>query len=127
MAGLLTPIFDSAESAQLEGSLVPDLGLGGDGDQGGGGAAGDTASSDAGPTSTGGEGGSSSMTTGGNALEGHVSLNPTISLDTELSGSYETLDGTTHSWSNEQDLSLTANVDAVLGLSNDYMTGIYEG
>ncbi len=70
--------------------------------------------SDEGQDGTGSDGSVTTANTDTSELGAHADLNPTVSLHTEFSGSYQDLDGTTHEWSNESDLTVSLDVHAAI-------------
>jgi hypothetical protein len=60
---------------------------------------------------------------GQNDLGGDLHLDPTVSVHLEQDVTYQGLDGSTHSWSNETDLTANVDVDAALGASSAYDVG----
>ena len=56
-------------------------------------------------------------------VEDALAFEETITVGHSESVGYETADGTTHTWSNSQELSLTVGLDATLGAAADVSQG----
>ena len=135
MPGLLSSLFDGEDQPSGHMSVVPEISLIDDGsDNSGSGPEGTTPQTDpllgesggTGDTASAGEGSSSTYL---NATDGtvHATLNPTIGLHTEMGGSYTDLSGTTHSWTDSEDITLNADVNALVGVATDYTIDSAEG
>ena len=100
MPGLLSSIFDggSDESQSTSGSDGSDTSY----DSGEGSSASDGSGEY--------QSDSSSYSAG---AENDTHLDPSVDVGVGMGGSYETPDGTTHSWENSQDVSLTTDTHAV--------------
>jgi hypothetical protein len=53
------------------------------------------------------------------SAEGTLDLNPTVEIHSDMSGTYQGLDGSTGEWSSSTDVVLTVDVEATLGLATD--------
>lgn len=60
-------------------------------------------------------------------LGGHLDISPTISLQSEMSGSYQDLEGTTHEWSHESELTISLDVTGTLALATESLESSAEG
>ena len=98
MAGFLSRIFDEHDGRPLDGTL--------------GGVGPDPAQSD--DADGGGEGhhtGDTAQSTGG-STETTLDVNPTIAVESEMSGTYYDLDGSETTWSRTDSITLSLNLDA---------------
>ncbi len=108
MAGFLTRIFDSDEAQASDGTLGT-LAHNQDADQGAGGTDQSAGSQSAGSQSADSQSGS---VDGGLTLD----VDPTITLHSEMGGTYYGLDGSETTWSRTDDVTLGVDLEATANL-----------
>ncbi len=112
MAGFLTRIFDSDEGQASDGTLgtlAQDQAHNQDADQGAGGTDQSAGSQSAGSQSADSQSGS---VDGGLTLD----VDPTITLHSEMGGTYYGLDGSETTWSRTDDVTLSVDLEATANL-----------
>ncbi len=117
MAGFLTRIFDSDEAQASDGTLgtlAQDQAHNQDADQGAGGTDQSAGSQSAGSQSA----GSQSADSQSDSVDGGLTLDvdPTITLHSEMGGTYYGLDGSETTWSRTDDVTLSVDLEATANL-----------